>query len=291
MNYKKIFLIILWICILGLLYSKILNIQEISNDTSESVFIQGGIFIPKAMEDTDFSFLISDMQVDKNLVSVARFRKFIEDAHYTTTVESYGGYYQDLYGYEWSDTRSVPWIHSRDINWEIPVPGYKALENHPVTQVSFEDAQSYCDFYWKRLLVEFEWEYIAQNMWKTDAIYTWGTESVDQPINTWQPWEEWKVRSDFDGYLYTSPIGKNTNMIGVEDLVANVWEWTDTIYLPNRFDVNIGNIQYEPWEKVLKGWSFACNPKSCHGYAIPRRTHMPSDLSAYHSGFRCTKDI
>jgi len=92
-------------------------------------------------------------------------------------------------------------------------------ENKPVTWVSLEDARAYAGWAGKRLPHEWEWQYAAQG---TDGrTYPWGNDwvrgNMPAPDNgrTMQPPSD--VTSHAQG---ASPFG-------VQDLVGNVWQWTD----------------------------------------------------------------
>jgi len=92
-------------------------------------------------------------------------------------------------------------------------------DNKPVTWVSLEDARDYGAWTGKRLPHEWEWQYAAQG---TDGrLYPWG--------NTWN---EAVLPAPDKGRTLRGPDPvdahpRGASAFGVEDLVGNVWQWTD----------------------------------------------------------------
>uniref|UniRef100_A0A6B2KXM6 Sulfatase-modifying factor enzyme-like domain-containing protein n=1 Tax=Arcella intermedia TaxID=1963864 RepID=A0A6B2KXM6_9EUKA len=94
-------------------------------------------------------------------------------------------------------------------------------EKKPVTWVSIEDARAYCSarIPEARLPNEWEWQYAAQG---TDSrVYPWG--------NTWDPS---KVPTPNKGRKATFPDDvdahpEGASPFGVQDLVGNVYQWTN----------------------------------------------------------------
>jgi eukaryotic-like serine/threonine-protein kinase len=108
-------------------------------------------------------------------------------------------------------------------------------EKLPVTSVSLEDARDFAKWRSKRDNIEYrlpfekEWEYAARN--GADAQkYPWGN-----------AWQEGKAVM---GRVSPLPVGsapEGSNKWGVQDLIGNAWEWTDSpfeIYPGNKELVN-----------------------------------------------------
>ena len=91
--------------------------------------------------------------------------------------------------------------------------------NKPVTWVAREDAVAYAAWAGKRLPHEWEWQYAAQG---TDGrAYPWGNQW--EPMAVPVPDKERTMRGPDD----VSARPQGASPFGVEDLIGNVWQWTD----------------------------------------------------------------
>ncbi len=133
--------------------------------------------------------------------------------------------------------------------------GFKQEDTHPVVNVSWEDAQAFCEWLTKkdmaagkikagqkyRLPTDAEWSMavgLGQEKGNTpgeknggfDGVYPWGNEwpppkgagNYDPPFGGHE-----------DGFKFTAPVGSFTaNKIGLHDLGGNVWEWCEDKYIP-----------------------------------------------------------
>jgi hypothetical protein len=88
--------------------------------------------------------------------------------------------------------------------------------NHPVTDISWDDAHAYAEWAGKRLLTRHEWKHAAGH--GSGNVYPWGNECDPLRCNTveTQPGETTPVQ-------YFSPAGDSP--YGVADMAGNVWEW------------------------------------------------------------------
>jgi formylglycine-generating enzyme required for sulfatase activity len=183
------------------------------------------------------------------------------------------------------------------------------LDDHPVVQIAYKDAEAYAQWAEKELPTEAEWEFAARGGLE-DREFAWGDELTPGGMhmaNTWQgnfPIENEQA----DGWARTSPVRAfPANGYGVHDMIGNTWEWTSDWYAPkhtadapkaccipeNPRGAPLDG-SYDPRQpairiprKVLKGGSHLCAPSYCRRYRPAARHAEPVDTSTSHVGFRC----
>lgn len=159
--------------------------------------------------------------------------------------------------------------------------------DHPVTEVTWHDADAYCAWAGKRLPTDQEWEKAARG---TDGrMFPWGNEFDSNKANTPQRWVLLKQEGD------TMPVGsfpEGVSPFGLYDTSGNVWEWTLSWYKAYPGNIHPSE-NYGEQYKTLKGGSWwDCSFYKC-GISAPvfnrsfflRGTHNKS------FGFRCAKDL
>lgn len=166
--------------------------------------------------------------MDMTEVTNDMFAKFINETQYVTDAEKRGNGYVALPTVYWQRVDGASWKHPRG-----PDSNQGGFENHPVVQVSWNDAKGYCDWAGRRLPTDAEWEKAARG---TDLrLYPWGNNEPNGELAN-LPDLKFKeyIKIDFikpnydDGYIFTSPVGSYPNgksPYGILDMSGNVWEW------------------------------------------------------------------
>lgn len=202
------------------------------------------------------------------------------------------------------------WEWKPGANWKHPEgPGssIEGRENHPVVQVSWDDAVAFARWAGKRLPTEAEWEWAARGG-LTDTIFSWGNESVEtgEPkANTWQG--QFPTQNTIqDGFDRVAPVRSfKPNGYGLFDVSGNVWEWCQDWYRHDYYqatsraegitDPRGPSSSFDPDEptvpkRVQRGGSFLCHDSYCASYRVAARMKSSPDTGLLHSGFRCVKE-
>ena len=257
------------------------------------------------------SIEIAAFQMDETEISNAQFSAFVKETNYKTIAERR---FTDkeliaIYGKEVdlsNDSLRLPGAlvfkptdgpvnlndYSQWWEWRIgaswshptgPASHIKNIMNHPVVQISNEDAEAYCKWAGKRLPTEWEWEWAAKGG-KQKALYAWGNEDINSGTpraNFYQGMFPY-INTVKDGFAGTAPIKSYpANGYGLYDMSGNVWEWCSSWLHPNGANN----------EKVIQGGSFLCTDEYCSGYRTSNRMGSSIDTGLNHTGCRCVKDF
>ncbi len=209
---------------------------------------------PSARRYHNLKLHINSFWIDKYPVTNAQFKKFLDATHYHPSDEH--NFLRD-----WR-------------NGSFPEGG----ADRPVTWVSIEDARAYADWAGKRLPHEWEWQYAAQG---TDGReYPWGNEWIAADVPTPDTGRAEAPASDVQAH----PAGASP--FGVEDLVGNVWQWTDEWQDEHtRAAILRGGSHYQP---AGSRWYFPQAYKlSQHGKYLLMAPSLDRSASI---GFRCVRD-
>jgi len=224
-------------------------------------------------------------------VTVDQFAAFVKDSGYKTDAEKAGW----SVGIEIKDAQIK--VEKVDgCSWRNP--SFDQKGDHPVVQVSWNDAQAFCEWLSKKsgktvvLPTEAQWEYACRA--GTTTAYPWGdnpddgkgwANGSDQSLKKKIPnAEKWAFFSWDDGFVFTSPVGSfKANAFGLYDMNGNAWQWCQDCY----GDYDKGAVTDPTGAtgsfRVLRGGSWGGGPRRCR--SAFRAGYVP-DLRVDHFGFR-----
>ena len=178
-------------------------------------------------------------------VTVGQFRRFVEASGYRPESEADG---TGGYGYDPAhDASRAPRGESfagRDPKWSWRNPGFAQGDDHPVVNVTWNDAVALARWLSDRegrayrLPTEAQWEYACragsaaryQTGDDPKALGAAGNVFDQSTARIWPQWREQALPSS-DGFAFTAPVGSFApNAFGVHDMHGNVWEWTADWY-------------------------------------------------------------
>jgi formylglycine-generating enzyme required for sulfatase activity len=163
---------------------------------------------------------------------------------------------------------------------EMPVQPEYHTENHPVANVSWEDATAYASWKGKRLPTEAEWEYAALGGTISSNHYSG---------NSFLDYVGWYSGNS---NLIIHPAGElDPNEFGIYDMSGNVWEWCGDWYSLSFYRNGDGISPTGPAggsEKVLRGGSFEDEEYFCR---VKYRNKSFPDRKFENYGFRCVVEV
>ena len=205
----------------------------------------------------------------------------------------------------WKWTLGANWRHP-----EGPDSNLDGREQHPVVQVSWDDAVAFAKWAGKRLPTEAEWEFAARGG-IAGKLYAWGDDLKPGgkfQANIYQgrfPVEGGDTGED--GFKGIAPVAQfPPNTYGLYDMAGNVWEWVSDWYRPDTYARQklAGGVarnpqgpdsSYDPAEptekkRVHRGGSFLCTDQYCTRYMVGTRGKGEVRTASDHLGFRCVKN-
>jgi len=223
-------------------------------DKPEVVFVQGGTFQMGSndggiYEKPVHSVTVSDFSIGKYEVTVGQYKKFCE-----------------------STGRSMP-----------DAPSWGWNNSHPMVNVSYDDAEAYCEWLGKtygsnwRLPTEAEWEYAAGGGRKSSGYTYSGSNNLEAVA--------WFAANNAG--LKTHAVGtKSPNELGIYDMSGNVLEWCKDWYGSDYYTNSPNNNPQGPASgsvRVLRGGSWS---GSAVHLRVTRRSYATPKNRNHGLGFR-----
>ncbi len=206
-------------------------------------------------------------------VTRGQFRRFVEDEAYKTEAEKHG----NCWGWDAGQNKCT-----QDPKYTWRDPGYEQDDDHPVVEVSWNDAKEFCAWLSKkdgrtyRLPTEAEWEYACRAGTKTD-YYSGDGEAALKKVG----WYSGNSGNE------THPVGLlKKNAWGLYDMHGNVWQWCEDYYGPyqgleSRDPVHTR--QDGEYHRVVRGGCFCDSPQGC---LAAHRHKFPPGQGDWLVGFR-----
>jgi formylglycine-generating enzyme len=173
--------------------------------------------------------LKKDFYLGKYEVTRGQFRRFVESEGYQTEAEMDG---KGSYGWDEADEG---FKLDEQYNWKNV--GFAQSDDHPVVNVSWNDAVKYCEWLSKkagkrfRLPTEAEWEWSCRA--RVLNRFNFGDDAKELAKHgnvadgtAREKYPKWAAIKSKDGYVYTAPVGRfEANAFGLYDMHGNVSEW------------------------------------------------------------------
>ena len=232
-------------------------------DASPMVLIPGGSFIQGSIkksarldERPKRKVYIETFLIDKHEVTYGQYKEFLAATGHKTPFNVFG---------------------------QESVFETKDIDELPVVQVTWNDAEDYCSWVGKRLPTEAEWEKAPRGT--DERTFPWGEEPPNPSLTNFnQPWENGKALKPVGSY----PEGESP--YGVQDMAGNVREWVHDWYSEDYYgSAPIQNPRGPETGilKVIRGGSWHSFENDIRSTA---RNQGGFALKTHGIGFRCARD-
>ena len=219
---------------------------------------------------------VGSFYIAKHETTNRQFAAFVAATTYVTDAERrHNGliFLPGLQDFDWITDTTACWRYPNGIGRG----GIADKMDHPVTGISYHDAEAYCAWAGVRLPTLEEWEIACRAGSSTDYFFGQRDDSISKYANIWLGEDHLKGDSAADGYMYTSPVGTFApNPWGLYDMYGNVFEFCTGRLLPDE----------KPSTAHARGGSWWCSAMSCHFYTSYNIGAVNKRASFSNLGFR-----
>lgn len=271
------------------------TVKENAKDKAEMILIPGGKFrMGSTKAEIDAQFRETGLPDD--------WKKYTQDEE-PQHEKTLSPYY--IYKYEVTNEQYQKFTaatgHRTPPHWKGKTfPAEKG--RHPVVEVSWDDAKTYCEWAGMQLPSEAQWELAARGLPPKDGkphrAFPWGDKwdrklansaslHADLEIRSAEDWKSWYEGDQKSKFPLTSAGGsypKSVSPFGVHDLAGNAWEWCEEIQAP--YPDQKPDDAPDKKLRARRGGSWA--NVATHLRSADRQPAAQDDLNLY-TGFRCVK--
>lgn len=177
--------------------------------------------------------------------------------------------------------------------WPEMPNSFERYPEHPVVNVTYDDAADYAAWCGKRLPTEAEWEYAARGG-HAEAIYAWGSKIPSGSLGVFAARDTpvvWRDPFVATEYRYTAPVASYPpNPFGLYDMTGNVWEWCENYFYTYPWEDLDQSRVGEGWglQRVVRGGAWYSPAQDLR---LTRRLRVHGGVGGNGTGFRCVRDI
>ena len=250
---------------------------------------QSNIGLPQSSLPGMFEFpehtvnIVNDFAISTHEITVAQFGEFAS----ATGIDMAGCRAADQTG----DSAAVSWL----------APGFSQSNNHPVTCVSWHDAQSYIAWLSTqtgqsyRLPSEAEWEYTARTVSEQPLQIESQSNACAQAniadASAARAFTNISALDCSDGFAFTAPVTRYGITSAPVDMRGNVFEWTQDCWNPSYAGAPSDGRAWQNGNcgsRILRGGSWFSSPDALR---LTYRNRYPADYRSNTFGFRIVRTL